>query len=181
MTDIDPRFLEIFPSWLRTLGEDAAALGESIGKHPSGGKHDDAQRYLVAGLNYIFKSLDLIPDGIDDLGYMDDAFVLRLAAALAASEDPACKDGIVGRLSDEAKQVKDFLGDDYARLEAYVRALRKGAARGRTVEDVLADEPTKTAFLQEVAAWSKEYQTPSFTRDAKTLIKLKAFLSAKLA
>ena len=36
------------------------------------------------------------------------------------------------------------------------------------------------AFLSEVAAWAQSFQPPSFTRDPKTLIKLKAFLSAKL-
>jgi uncharacterized membrane protein YkvA (DUF1232 family) len=178
---IDPRYLELFPSWLRSLGEDAAALGDVLGAHAKAGAHDGAHRYLVAGLNYIFKSLDLIPDGIDDLGYMDDAFVLRLAAALAVAEDAGAKDGVVARLADEADEVKKFLGDDYARLEAYVKALRKGAARGRTVEDVMGEPSTRDSFLQEVAAWSKEYQTPTFTRDTKTLIKLKAFLNAKLA
>jgi hypothetical protein len=178
---IDPRYLEIFPSWLRTLGEDAGALGEVVGKNAAAKAHDGSQRYLIAGLNYIFKSLDLIPDGIDDLGYMDDAFVLRLAAALAVAEDSAAKDGVVGRLADEAKEVKSFLVDDYARLEAYVKGLRKGAARGRTVDDVMDEDATRATFLSEVSAWSKDYTTPSFTRDIKTLIKLRAFLSAKLA
>lgn len=178
---IDPRYLEVFPSWLRSLGEDAAALGETVGKHAASDGHEGARRYLIAGLNYIFKSLDLIPDGIDDLGYMDDAFVLRVGAALAVSEDAAAKDGVVARLADEAKDVKAFLGDDYARLEAYVKGLRKGAARGRTVDDVMGEPDTRATFLSEVAAWSHEYAVPSFTRDIKTLIKLKAFLSAKLA
>jgi hypothetical protein len=31
-----------------------------------------------------------------------------------------------------------------------------------------------------VKAWSAGYQIPSFTRDPKTLVKLKAFLNAKL-
>ena len=178
---IDPRYLEIFPSWLSTLGTDAAALGDAIGSHAAAKVHEGARRYLIAGLNYIFKSLDLIPDGIDDLGYMDDAFVLRVAAALAVADDAPAKEGIVGRLCDEATQVKAFLGDDYARLETYVKGLRKGAARGRTVDDVMDEDATRATFLQEVSAWSKDYTTPSFTRDIKTLIKLRAFLSAKLA
>ena len=178
---IDPRFLEIFPAWLSTLGEDAAALGETIGHQAAAKTHEAARRYLVAGLNYIFKSLDLIPDGIDDLGYMDDAFVLRVAAALAVADDASAKDGVIGRLADDAAQVKVFLGDDYLRLETYVRGLRKGAARGRTVDDVMDEDATRATFLSEVSAWSKEYKTPSFTRDVKTLIKLRAFLSAKLA
>jgi hypothetical protein len=58
--------------------------------------------------------------------------------------------------------------------------LRKGAARGRTVEDIIADGETRKQFLGEVRAWSGAYQVPSFTRDQKTLVKLKAFLNAKL-
>ena len=178
---IDPRFLEIFPTWLNTLGKDAAAVGEAIAVHSQDEAHGDIGRYLTAGLNYIFKSLDLIPDGIDDLGFLDDAFVLRIAAQLATAEQPDAREGAIGRLAGEADAVKDFLGADYVRLETYVRALRKGAARGRTVEDIMTDADTRTTFLQEVGAWGEHYQVPSFTRDMKTLIKLRAFLSAKLA
>src|SRR4051812_10217831 len=86
MPDVDPsleaRYLEIFPAYLRTLGDDAGALGEIV----TSDAPEEVRRYVVAGLNYIFKSLDLIPDGIDDLGFLDDAFVLRVAASLAAEE-----------------------------------------------------------------------------------------------
>jgi uncharacterized membrane protein YkvA (DUF1232 family) len=174
---IDPRYLEVFPQWLRSLGDDAGAVGEAIASDMGA---DDATRSLIAGLNYIFKSLDLIPDGIDDLGFLDDAFVLRVACSHAIDARPAAKQGVVQRLSDDARAVKDFLGDDFARLEAYVKGLLKGAARGRTVEEIATDAPTRTQFLQEVKAWSSGYQVPSFTRDQKTLVKLKAFLSAKL-
>lgn len=171
------RFLDVFPEWLRTLGEDAGSLGELV----SAQTNQEASRYVASGLNYIFKSLDLIPDGIDDLGFCDDAFVLRVAAALACVEAGAAREGILGRLADEAKHVEAFLEDDYARLVTYVQGLRKGAARGRTVEDIMTDESVRGAFVQEVTAWAKGYQVPPFSRDVKTLIKLKAFLSAKLA
>ena len=171
------KYLDVFPDWLRTLGEDAGALGTVV----SSDGNDEVKRYVTSGLNYIFKSLDLIPDGIDDLGFCDDAFVIRVAASLACEAEPSAKNGVLGRLADDARQVESFLEDDYGRLVSYVKGLRKGAARGRTVEDIMTDPATRTAFVHEVAAWSKEYQVPSFTRDVKTLIKLKAFLSAKLA
>ena len=176
-THVDERFLEAFPAWLRALGEDASLLGAYVGPEAP----EPVRRYVTAGLNYIFKSLDLIPDGIDDLGFLDDAFVIRVAAALATAEAPSAKDGALGRLADDAGAVKDFLGADYARLETYVRGLRKGAARGRTVDDIIGDDGIRTQFVAEVKAWSEAYQVPSFTRDKKTLIKLKAFLGAKLA
>ena len=103
-----------------------------------------------------------------------------MACALAGAARPEAKQGVVQRLSDDAHAVKDFLGDDYARLETYVRGLRKGAARGRTVEDIVTDKLAREPFLHEVKAWAGEYKVPSFTRDPKTLVKLKAFLSAKL-
>lgn len=177
------RYLDVFPGWLRTLGEDAGALGSIVGNagDANASANEEVRKYVIAGLNYIFKSLDLIPDGIDDLGFCDDAFVLRVAASLAVEADGAAKDGVVGRLADEASEVKEFMGDDYERLVSYVKGLRKGAARGRTVDDIMTDEAARSAFVHEVAAWSREYQVPTFTRDVKTLIKLKAFLSAKLA
>jgi uncharacterized membrane protein YkvA (DUF1232 family) len=172
----DPKYLEMFPAWLRTLGEDAGALGALV----SGDASEQVKRHVVAGLNYIFKSLDLIPDGIDDLGFMDDAFVLRVAAALATQAEPAAKTGALERLALDAAEVKAFLGADYVRLETYVKGLHKGAARGRTVDDIIDDAAQRTEFVHEVAAWAKDYQVPSFTRDPKTLLKLKSFLNAKL-
>ncbi len=173
----DARFLEMFPAWLSTLGEDANNLGKLVALDD---QDDDVKRYVVGGLNYLFKSLDLIPDGIDDIGFLDDAFVLRVSASLALTDKPETKNATLERLAEDAKPLKEFMGEDYARLETYVKGLRKGAARGRTVDEVMGDEETKTAFAHEVTAWSQEYRSPSFTRDPKTLIKLKAFLNAKL-
>jgi uncharacterized membrane protein YkvA (DUF1232 family) len=174
---IDARYLEAFSQWLRSLGEDASAVGKIVAMKSG---NDDATRSLIAGLNYVFKSLDLIPDGIDDLGFMDDAFVLRVACALAAASRPEVKEGAIERLGTDAGAVRDFLGEDYARLESYVVGLRKGGARGRTVDDIAGDIEARTTFLGEIEEWSKGYKPPNFTRDPKTLVKLKAFLSAKL-
>ena len=178
MTDAapDPKYLEMFPAWLRSLGEDAGALGEIVASSSS----EQVKRNVIAGLNYIFKSLDLIPDGIDDLGFMDDAFVLRVAAALAVEADGAAKTGALERLANDAGEIRAFMGPDYTRLETYVKGLHKGAARGRTVDDIIDDESQRKEFVHEVAAWAKDYQSPSFTRDPKTLLKLKSFLNAKL-
>lgn len=71
------RYLGVFPQWLRSLGEDAAAIGDALGAHAA---DDDATRALVAGLYYIFKSLDLIPDGAPHVGSSGE----RLTSAAAA-------------------------------------------------------------------------------------------------
>jgi uncharacterized membrane protein YkvA (DUF1232 family) len=174
------KYLDLFPTWLRSLGEDAEKLGDTL---DGPGLSDGAREAVAGGLNYLFTTLDLIPDGIDDIGYLDDAFVLRVAADLAASADgdsDAKKLATIGPLANEADAVREFLGKDYSRLEAYVKGLKKGAARGRAVSDILGDDAVRGEFLSDVRGFAKTYEAPSFSREEKNLIKLKAFFDAKL-
>jgi uncharacterized membrane protein YkvA (DUF1232 family) len=175
MTETDTKCLETFPEWLRTLATDASDLAAII---PDQEVSEPQRKLATAALNYLFKSLDLIPDGIEDLGYLDDAFVLRVACSLAADESN--KAPIVERLAQDAGLVSDLLGDDYKRLETYVDKLKGGAARGRTVDEILNDESVRRDFINEVQGWATSYDPPTFSKDEKTLVKLKSFLSAKL-
>ncbi len=178
--ELNAKYLDLFPQWLRDLGNDAQDLGDVIGESAL---IEDAQEAVVGSLNYLFKSLDLIPDGIDDIGYLDDAFVLRVGSKLALSEGELDgeKFDIVRRLADEADLVSEFLGGDfYDRLETYVVGLRNGAARGRSVRDILGEEDVRSAFLSDLRGFAKSYESPGFSREEKNLIKLRAFFDAKL-
>ena len=181
MTDIQSRCLDAFPQWLRTLGDDARALAQLL---DHGSLPEASRRQIAGALNYLFKSLDLIPDGIEDLGFIDDAFVFRASAAAAApSESDAGrldKTGTLARLVAEAGLVREFLGADYPRLERYVQALQTSASRGRSVDDIVKDQSLRSEFVGEVTAWASSYASPSFARDEKNLIKLKSFLTTKL-
>lgn len=175
MSDNESQYLEAFAAWLSHLGEDAEQLSLVLTAEDA---PKVARQAIAGGLNYLFKSLDLIPDGIDDIGYLDDAFVLRVAAAHAQAQQ-AEQEAVV-RLAKEAELVRSFLGDNYARLDGYVSGLRTGAARGRTVQEILASEKTLEDFLGDVRGFAGSYQSPKFTRDPKSLIKLRAFFDAKL-
>jgi len=173
--------LELFAGWLRTLGEDVEKLGLVVESQEATAP---TRQLIAGGLNYLFKSLDLIPDGIDDIGYLDDAFVLRTAAELAMRDDvgsiAAEELRTLNRLAEDADAIKGFLGADYGRLEAYVIGLRKGASRGRSVAEILDDTNTQASFLSDLRGFSRNYQPPSFAREEKSLVKLKAFFEAKL-
>lgn len=181
MSESQDTYLDTFPAWLRNLGEDAEALASCLeeNKLPR-----PAREAIAGGLNYLFKSLDLIPDGIDDIGYLDDAFVLRMAADLATREDvselPPEKLRGLNRMAEDTDLIRKFLDEDQGRLESYVKGLRKGAARGRAVDDILDDDGVRGQFLDDVRSFSKSYQAPAFAREEKNLIKLKAFFDAKL-
>ncbi len=181
MSQSDTNYLDLFPAWLRSLGDDAEELGAIVSETAV---PESPRQMIAGGLNYLFKSLDLIPDGIDDIGYLDDAFVLRVASELAVQEDLGDlgteKLRTLNRLASDADAVREFLGKDFSRLSDYVKGLRKGAARGRSAADVIGNEATQAAFLSDVRGFGKSYQSPSFSREEKTLIKLRAFFDAKL-
>ncbi|MDW8362983.1 MAG: YkvA family protein [Myxococcales bacterium] len=181
MSEANAKFLDTFSAWLRSLGEDSAALGAVLEVEDC---PQVAREAVAGGLNYLFKSLDLIPDGIDDIGYLDDAFVLRVACELAAREDlsrtPPAAVQTVERLAADAAIVREFLEKDYERLEAYVRGLRRGAARGRTVTDIVGDAQVRSEFLADLNGFARGYEPPTFTREEKNLVKLRAFFDAKL-
>ena len=177
-SEADARCLETFPNWLRSLGHDAEAMVDALN---ASGVSEAAQRALAAGLNYVFKSVDLIPDGIDDIGYLDDAFVLRIAVAQAAANGLDVSTlGPLATMEADVELLKTFLGADYHRLEVYVQGLKRTAARGRSVDDIVAGGPTRTDFTADVKGFAKNYGAPSFSREEKNLIKLRAFFDAKL-
>src|SRR5215216_594307 len=108
MTTLDSRCLAAFPGWLRSLADDAQKLAVLLVQDTAPG----AQRAAASALNYLFKSLDLIPDGLEDLGFIDDAFVLRVAAAQVA-EGERDGAGTLAKLATEAQLISEFLGADY--------------------------------------------------------------------
>jgi uncharacterized membrane protein YkvA (DUF1232 family) len=177
MNELHTRCLDTFPEWLRSLGTDAldlAALldGDAI--------PEESRRHVAGALNYLFKSLDLIPDGIEDLGFLDDAFVVRVAAKNALVGIEGDPPAVLTRLAAGTPLVLELLGDDYARLAKYVQNLVNGAARGRTTDEIVGDEAIRATFVSEVGSWAASYTAPSFSRDEKNIVKLASFLSAKL-
>jgi len=182
MSDVNNRCLEIFPGWLKQLAEDAAKLLNAAADEslPTA-----SRECLVGALNYLFKSLDLIPDGIDDIGYLDDAFVMRLAAKEAEEEGLGSLSGetleSLKSLAGDTDLIKELLEDAlYERFASYVHELRHGSARGRTVDDILSKPEEFKQFSEEVAAFGSSYEVPAFSHEEKNLIKLKAFFEAKL-
>jgi uncharacterized membrane protein YkvA (DUF1232 family) len=175
---LENRCLDAFPDWLRSLGDDARALSAVL-EDPSAS--EATVRRVAAVLTYLFKSLDLIPDGLQDLGFVDDAFIFRVGASgLPASDHEADASGTLSRLAGDAALIQDFLGDLSPRLELYVVGLESSSARGRSVSEVVGDEAKRAELVREVRQWAEGYAAPSFSRDEKNLVKLRSFLSAKL-
>lgn len=177
----EPNYLERFGTWLRDLAQEVETVARLI---DDATVPEDARLQLISAFNYIFRSLDLIPEGIDDIGYIDDAFVLRVSSELATQADLETQDPdklqVLHRLAAETEVVRAFLGKDFARLYDYVKGLRKGSARGRTGPEILHDDATRAAFLHDIKNFCRVYAPPRFAQEDKSLVKLRAFFDAKL-
>jgi uncharacterized membrane protein YkvA (DUF1232 family) len=175
MSDLDARALEAFARYLSTLPEDARKIGRAVADT---NLELRVRTPLTGALNYLFKSLDLIDDGIEALGFLDDALILRVAVAQAA-KGGSLPEGL-SQLAADAVLVSEFLGEQTDRFERYVASLTAGEVRGRSVEAILGDPAAQEEFLGEVSGWAHRYDPPTFLNEPKNLVKLKAFLEAKL-
>ncbi len=175
------RYLDLFPEFLRTLPEDVLDLAELL---QDSSIPLSVRIHIASGVNYLFKALDLIPDGVEDIGYLDDAFVLRFAAENALHGVgvplPETASLPLTRIANQAPPLRDFLGPLTKRFEAYVSATTRGAARGRTVQDIVHNEQVRAELLSDIRSWVASYDLPSFTKEEVTLQRLRAFLDAKL-
>ena len=172
--------IDVFASWLKALPADANHVAEGL----LAPMLESEQRvWLAGGVNYLLKSVDLIPDGVQDLGFLDDAFVLRFAVREAFALRPFDPEALpeLCRLASEAGFVSEFLGKDAAKLLDYVSGLRIAKVRGRSPSDIGEDESLARDVIEEARIWANGYIEPSFVRDEKTLVKLRSFLSTKLA
>lgn len=165
--------LENFRSWLVRLPKDVELLssvleGETVSR-------DDKVK-LAAGLNYLLKSIDLIDDGIAGLGLLDDAFVLRLAVGRLSSEAPS----ELSELRAESEVAVEFLGDLRGRFDAFLVSLEETRVRGRSPAEI-ADDPTiASELISELRSFAHRYECPAFANEPSSLVKLRAFLNAKL-
>ena len=172
--------LDLFPNWLRSLDADARVFSRAL----CDARLDAEERTYIAGaLNYLLKSVDLIPDGVEDLGFLDDAFILRRTALQVLRQEGGAGAHYpeLSKLGSEALDVNEFLGTDAERLAEFVSGLRITSVRGRSPSDIVEDENLARQVADEAASWAESYQCPTFLRDEKTLVKLKAFLATKLA
>ena len=121
-----------------------------------------ARRHAAAALNYLLLQLDLVPDWVPVIGLCDDAFVLRVAMALLMDQDPKGLSveqmEVLGRLSNEADEVRDFLGDDLnGLLRGFGIGLGDREIAKRGPDKIVTDETTLTAWKRDIEGHLRGY------------------------
>jgi len=177
----DQEFLDVFGSWVGSLKDDATAIRAG---YELEGAERDAKRILVAGLSYLLRKIDIVPDYLGGLGSVDDAMVLRLTAAKALAHGLAGLDGDtmdrLTKMAGEGKVVQGFLGDDYAAFDRYVDSLPDMAVRGRTADAVIDDAGLAEQFGYELNDELKSYEARPIEGGDKAIRELRSFVRAKV-
>lgn len=137
-------FFEMLVRWLVSLPTDIKILIEMIGDDELDMK---ARSLAVGTIVYVLAPIDLIPEKIPVLGYVDDVVVLHIAVALVVQIDP--NRGRYYRekypqtfetLDQQIELLRATLGALYSWLTALVENLVKRRFRDQAAEDVIGSE-----------------------------------------
>src|SRR5687767_1561951 len=93
--------------WIDSFPADVEALKKVIDSDAP----REARRVCAGALGYLLQRMDIIPDWEETVGVLDDAMVLRVAAALAGDKGLDASPA-VARLGNEADVIFELLGPD---------------------------------------------------------------------
>lgn len=177
----DPKFSALFSGWLRGLGEDVLSLANLLGtpEAPVPFRLAAAQ-----GLQGWLRLVELVPEGIEALGYLEGAFALRVIAerALAGDPDPieGAPDGRVPRLAADAALVAEFLGDDLSRFRELWLSPAATTRSGRAASDLLEDDALRHDVQRQARESVEQYHAPELGEGREELVKVEAFFRTRL-
>ena len=124
----------------------------------------EAQRYLIGGLNYALDKLDMFPEHRGPMGVADDAIVLRIAAKLACAA--GVKQAALEALALDANNVINLFGDLAGPLEKLVMQLPKREVRGRTADKILSGNVSRAAFDADIVKEAKQFKPDRIASNA---------------
>jgi len=174
--------LDRIRKWIESLAADVELL-EKFVADPKG--REEPKRLCAAGLNYLVTRMDLIPDWEEACGVMDDAMVLRVAAAIASDKElgPVAEpvERGVHKLANEADVVSEFLGKDlYPKFKKYVAELADKPVRNRTPAQLVADEKLRKALHEEIALELSRLPPPAIKDPVAVEQTIKNYFQTKL-
>ncbi|HVZ33493.1 MAG TPA: hypothetical protein VG963_13770, partial [Polyangiaceae bacterium] len=170
----DSDFKKAFVAWLGGLGGEARELSALLAREDA---TPSLRRFAAETLNQLLYAVDLIPEGIEGLGFLEALFGFRLRARELSEAEPdslsADPHGTVRRLAREAGLVRSFLGEeDERRLLALVSAQSEKRARGRSVVDLLEVPEAQSAAIADVQSWAERYRPSQFGTGSHDLVRL---------
>jgi uncharacterized membrane protein YkvA (DUF1232 family) len=162
-----PNFFDLLTKWLRSLPTDVKIVVKMIGDDELDMK---ARTLAVGTVLYILSPIDLIPDIIPVLGYIDDAIIMRIVLVVITEIDP--ERAIYYRvkypemfepLERQIQILKETLGALYSWLRAIIDRLPKRHFHGKPAEEVVNSKDAQEEMFDEVMEYVANIDTDSKT------------------
>jgi hypothetical protein len=178
----DASCLQTFSRWLEGMPAEVTALCEVLESTPeTRGVPEECRRASAESLAHLIRSIELIPDGVEALGYLENLFAFRAIMREAAAGLDASADDTSRRLAAEAELVAGFLGDDFGRLREATQRAREHTRAGQRASDLLDDAERRRAAVERLKAWAGAYRAPELASTEAEALKLRSFLRVRLA
>jgi uncharacterized membrane protein YkvA (DUF1232 family) len=175
--------IDTFKSWAETIRQDIDAFKTLLEAE----KADEGARRLAGGaLTYLTSKMDLIPDWNEGIGVIDDVMVLRVCSVLTQDFDrggiPASAEASLDRMSNQAEKITEFLGGPtYDKMKAYCAKLGDLKVRGKSASDLIGDEKAREAFYKHLDEDIAKTVPIVIASPAEAEVRLKSYLTHKLA
>jgi len=186
---MDPT-LTAFSGWLRTIGEDVLALANLLetpappALFPLRG--NAVQRASAESLQYLLRAADLIPEGLEDLGYLEVAFAFRAISRRALDDarnaPPEAPDSGAaeppGELSSEERDLYAAEATELQPADAAEPPTAEAAepppsetlaAETLAAETLPAETLGAESAASETAAWETEGRVPRLAADVELI------------
>jgi uncharacterized membrane protein YkvA (DUF1232 family) len=173
----DTELLILLDNWVKELAEDAKALRDAMGDP---GTSREAKKYIIGGLSYLLRKVDIIPDYMGGIGVLDDASVLRVAADLSMISGVSNASDHFKKLAKENDLVKILLEDHYIPFENYVKRLPVEKIRNRTAETILDEPGSLDQFDREFEDEVRGYTPKPLGQNERTIREFRSFMKSKI-
>ncbi len=169
--------LQAMDRWVKDLAGDALEMRKAL---DSEGISRDAKKYLIGGLAYLLRKVDIIPDYMGGIGVLDDASVMRVAVKLALESGLPGGSPALTKLGEEAELVKSALEEFYDTFEGYVKGLPAEKIRNRNADTILDEPGSLDQFDRELEDETRGYKPKPLAQNSRTLRELKSFIKSKI-
>lgn len=173
----ETELLQAMDEWVKNLAVDANVMRATIDVE---GTSREAKKFIIGGLAYLLRKVDIIPDYMGGIGVLDDASVMRIACKLALDSGVPAASAEFKKLADESELVKVALDEFYGQFENYVKNLPIEKIRNRNADTILDEPGSIDQFDRELEDETRGYKPKPLAQNTRTLRELKSFIKSKV-
>lgn len=173
----ETELLQKLDPWVKNLAEDTQVMRRAL---DSSDITREAKRFILGGLSYMLRKVDIIPDYLGGIGVLDDAAVMRVTAKLALDAGVPNADVAFARLAADDTLVRELFADMYDTFVNYVRKLPEERIRNRNADHILDEEGCLEQFDRELEDEIRGYTPKPLGDNERTIREFRSFIKSKV-